>query len=330
MHPSKGKSGMAVRLRTRRGIRLPVTLSVLLITVNVILMICWIVLLARAGDLGMLTIGTLLFALVLAGLALYLYLTIREIQLNQRQANFVDSVTHELKSPLASLKLYLETLQLRPLESQRRASIYDSMLQDVERLEHLIDQLLEIGRLDAIATDLPPEDVPLLELLDRCAEAASSHQRVNRDVVVVRGASATVHGSRLALEMVFRNLIDNAIKYGGENPQVEVDVAAYGANQVLVKVSDNGPGVPPELRKRIFGLFFRGGNELKRTTKGTGVGLYIVHTLVHKMKGWVGVHDRRTGNGAVFEVLLPGRAAKEAAVVPRPLVESAPAPTEAP
>src|SRR5215213_428733 len=123
---------MAVRLRSRRGIRLPVTLSVLLITVNVILMVCWIVLLARLGNWSLLTIGTLLFALVLAGLALYLALTIKEIQLNQRQANFIDSVTHELKSPLASLKLYLETLQLRPLEADRRASMYDSMLQDVE------------------------------------------------------------------------------------------------------------------------------------------------------------------------------------------------------
>jgi len=300
---------MALRIRNRRGIRLPVTLSVLLISVNVVLMVCWIVLLARLGGWGMLTIGTLLFAFVLAGLAVYLYLTIREIQLNQRQANFVDSVTHELKSPLASLKLFVETLQLRPLDPDRRASMYDSMLQDVERLEHLIDQLLEIGRLDAIATDLPPEDVLLLELLDRCAAAACQHQRVKRDVVSIRGVTATVHGSRMAMEMVFRNLIDNAIKYGGENPRVEVEVKPYSANQVLIQVMDNGRGVPPELRKSIFGLFFRGGQELKRTTKGTGVGLYIVHTLVQKMKGWVGVHDRRTGEGAVFEVLLPGRMA---------------------
>jgi signal transduction histidine kinase len=255
----------------------------------------------------MLTIGSLLFAFVLVGLAVYLYVTIREIQLNQRQANFVDSVTHELKSPLASLKLYLETLQLRPLDGDRRAGIYDSMHQDVERLEHLIDQLLEIGRLDAIATDLPPEDVLLEELLNRCAQEACLHQRVRRDSVIVRGPPALVHGSRLAMEMVFRNLIDNAIKYGGDNQQVEIDVSPYGTSQILVQVADNGPGVPPELRKRIFGLFFRGGHELKRTTKGTGVGLYIVHTLVQKMKGWVGVHDRRTGTGAVFEVILPGR-----------------------
>jgi two-component system phosphate regulon sensor histidine kinase PhoR len=298
---------MASSVRTRRGIRLPVTLSVLLISVNVVLMICWIVLLARAGDLGMLTVGALLFAFVLAGLGIYLYVTIKEIQLNQRQANFVDSVTHELKSPLASLKLYLETLQLRPLEEKRRSQMYDSMLQDVERLEHLIDQLLEISRLDAIATDFTPEDVPLPELLDQCATAACLHQRVRRDAVVVRCPPATVNGSRLALEMVFRNLIDNAIKYGGEKPTVEVEASRYNAGNVVVQVSDNGAGVPPELRKRIFGLFFRAGSELKRTTKGTGVGLYIVQTLVQKMKGWVGVHDRRIGTGAVFEVVLPGR-----------------------
>ena len=298
---------MATSVRTRRGIRFPVTLSVLLISVNVVLMICWIVLLARAGNWNMLTIGALLFAFVLAGLGIYLYVTIKEIQLNQRQANFIDSVTHELKSPLASLKLYLETLQLRPLEEQRRAVMYDSMLQDVERLEHLIDQLLEIGRLDAIATDFTPEDVPLPELLERCADAACLHQRVRREAVVVRCPPSTIHGSKLALEMIFRNLIDNAVKYGGENPKGEVEGDRYNAGQVIVQVSDNGIGVPPELRKRIFGLFFRAGNELKRTTKGTGVGLYIVQTLVQKMKGWVSVHDRRSGTGAVFEVVLPGR-----------------------
>jgi two-component system phosphate regulon sensor histidine kinase PhoR len=234
-----------------------------------------------------------------------------------------------LKSPLASLKLYLETLLLRPLDDTRRNRMFDAMLQDVTRLEHLIDQLLEIGRLDAIATDLPPEDVPLAELLDRCANAACQQHRVPRSVVMLRSPNATVHGSRLALEMVFRNLIDNGIKYGGENPRVEVEASAYSGKQMLVKVMDNGAGVPPELRKRIFGLFFRGGDELKRTTKGTGVGLYIVQTLVTKMKGWVFVHDRRTGTGAVFEVVLPGRlleAATASSESARPSGSTQPAP----
>jgi signal transduction histidine kinase len=274
--------------------------------VNVVLMVCWIVLLARAGSWSMLTIGTTLFALVLVGLAVYLIVTIKEIQLNQRQANFVDSVTHELKSPLASLKLYVETLQIRDLPLESRKEFFDAMLQDVDRLERLIDQLLEIGRLDAIADQHALEEISIGPLLEECATVACAAHRVDLSTINVAPTSGTVKGSRLAVEMIFRNLMDNAIKYGGSTPHVEATVADYGASQVVVRIADNGMGVPPQLRKRIFGMFFRGGEEMKRTTKGTGLGLYIVHTLVHRMHGRITVRDRRDGPGSVFEVILPG------------------------
>ncbi|HVJ81583.1 MAG TPA: HAMP domain-containing sensor histidine kinase [Planctomycetia bacterium] len=299
---------MRPTLRRPRGFRLPITLSVSLMLVNVLLMVCWIVLLAQHQQWSMLTIGTALFSLILAGLGLYLYVTLKEIALNRRQANFVDSVTHELKSPLASLKLYLETLQLRSLSETQRAEFLGFMHRDVDRLERMIEHLLEVGRLESLVAEGAAEDVSLEPLLRECAERACELNHQPAGAVALDVPSLSAHGGRTALEMIFRNLLDNAFKYGGETPKVEIEARPLRGNRVVVRVSDNGPGVPHDLRNKIFGLFFRGGHEMKRTTKGTGLGLYIVHTLVAKLKGRVAVFDRGREPGAVFEVVLPGKA----------------------
>jgi signal transduction histidine kinase len=110
----------------------------------------------------------------------------------------------------------------------------------------------------------------------------------------------------MVLEMMFGNLLDNAVKYGGRPPKIDVQVRVR-QRRVIVRVADNGPGVPRDQRKKIFDLFYRGGNELERTRKGTGLGLYIVRTLVHLLKGRVNVYDRFGQAGSIFEVDLPGR-----------------------
>lgn len=293
-------------------------------TVNVVLMVCWIVLLARLNYWSFLTIGTVLFSLILVGLGVYLFVTLKEIQLNQRQANFVDSVTHELKSPIASVKLYLETLQLRPVTEEQRRSFLEYMSRDMDRLEHLIEHLLEIGRLDAIVPDGKLLDIPLEPILRESAAAACKLHRRPLECVRFNVAPCVVRGGQLALEMIFNNLIDNAIKYGGEQPEVDVHMAA-GRGRVVVRVADNGRGVPPDIRKKIFGLFYRGGDELKRSTKGTGLGLFIVHTLVRKLRGKIAVHDRGKARGAIFEVTLPGKGLELPARVnvPSPALETA-------
>src|SRR5690606_18883847 len=119
---------------------------------------------------------------------------------------------------------------------------------------------------------------------------------------------SVVHARRLVLEMIFGNLLDNAIKYAGKVPAVEVRVRANGDGRVVTQIIDNGEGVPPHLRKKIFKIFYRGGNELERKQKGTGLGLYIVRTLVRILKGRITVLDREGESGSVFEVDLPGRA----------------------
>jgi signal transduction histidine kinase len=256
-----------------------------------------------------LAIGTVGFSVILCGIAVYMMIAVKEIRLNQRQANFVDSVTHELKSPIATLRLYLETLQLREIEQPQREQFYGVMEGELTRLNSLINQLLEVGRLDAIGHRYEPVEVPLEPLLRQCAKSASAHhKREEGQVFTFDVEPAVVHARPMVLEMIFGNLIDNALKYGAAEPTVEVQVRVGERGRVVTRICDNGDGIPPRQRKKIFKMFYRGGNELERTQKGTGLGLYIVRTLVHMLRGTVTVQNRVSGKGSVFEVSLPGRA----------------------
>jgi two-component system, OmpR family, phosphate regulon sensor histidine kinase PhoR len=305
MRSMASKSGY---IRKRRTLRLPITLSVVMMTLNVALMVCWIILLAQRGSWSALTIGTIVFALIFVGMMFYMFLTVKEVRLNQRQSNFVDSVTHELKTPIAALKLYLETLQLRQLTDEQRADFYQTMEHELQRLDHLISQLLEVGRLDAIGHQSDPEDIALVGLLRRCAVSACAHHKQEPEQVVTFDVEPIiVHSRPVVLEMIFGNLLDNAVKYAGDPPQVEVHVRMKGSDRVTVRIIDNGEGVPSDLRKKVFQMFYRGGDELERRQKGTGLGLYISRTLAHILKGTISVHDRLDGSGSVFEVELPGR-----------------------
>ena len=301
---------MADYIRKRRTLHWPITLSAALMALNVTLMVCWIVLFAQLDSIGALTVGTIAFALVLIGLSFYLFLTIKEIQLNRRQANFVDSVTHELKTPLASIRLYLETLQLRELDDTRRDEFYGTMEQEVQRLDTLISHLLEVGRLDAIGQESESEDIQFEPLLKSCARAACTrHALTDRDVFAFDIQPSVIHARPIVLEMIFGNLLDNAIKYGSTQPEVQVEVTVNGRGRIVTRITDNGAGVDPELKQKIFRIFFRSGEELTRRQTGTGLGLYIVRTLVHTLNGRIRVQDRSDQPGSIFEVELPGRIA---------------------
>ena len=277
--------------------------------INITLMVCWIVLLAQLNAWSPLTIGTVAFALMLVGLILYLVFSIKEVRLHHRQANFIDSVTHELKTPIASLKLYLETLQMRAVDNEQRDEFYSVMNSELQRLDHLINQLLEVARLDAIGEQADSEDIELEPLLLDCAKTACAHHKgVAIDVFQFDIESAVIPAKRLLLEMIFVNLMENALKYGAENPSVEVQVHVKDRSRVITRITDNGEGVPVDMRKKIFHMFYRGGSELERKQKGTGIGLYIVRTLVRLLKGKVSVHERVDASGSIFEVELPGKA----------------------
>lgn len=280
----------------------------MLMTINISLMLVLIVQLAQKNQWMALTLGSVALGISLFGMTFYSLLTIKEIQLNRRQANFVDSVTHELKTPIAALRLYLDTLVLRDPGPEDRKEFYETMNIELTRLDRLINQLLEVGRLDAIGQETEVESVNVSELLQHCAGTACLHHKVEvGEVFKFELAPMSLSSRRLVLEMIFGNLLDNAVKYGGTPPRVTVQAFPRGTDRIVVRIRDNGIGVAPENRRRIFQMFFRGRDELQRTKAGTGLGLYIVRTLVGLLKGRVSVAATEPGAGSMFEVILPGR-----------------------
>ncbi len=299
----------------RRSLKLPITLGVVMIVLLVALAVGW-VLLAVFGALAnkesavlywtFLSVGSTFFVLVLVGVAFYLALSIKAINLTRRQSNFIDSVTHELKSPIASLKLYLQTLNRRDVNRDQQQKFFRFMLDDIERLDHLINHVLEAGRLGKESSDAETEEVEFADLLTKCAETTRLRYQVPPETVQLDLTPCVLRTHRIDVEMIFNNLIDNAVKYAGAEPCVEIGLRLEDGCKIVVRIGDNGRGIPHRLRRKIFGRFVRLGSELERDKPGTGLGLYIVRTLVRRMGGSVLVSDAEQGTGAVFEVKLPG------------------------
>ncbi len=305
-------------MEPRRSLGWPILLGVVLIGSILTLGVGW-VLVSIAAALGsternesaafywaVLGVGVALLVVVLAGVIVYLALTIKAIALSQRQSNFIDSVTHELKSPLASLKLSLQTLGRRPLPPEQQADFHRIMLHDVERLDGLIDHLLDAAKTlqrrprAADATAVEP-------VLRQVRDAVAQRYGVPAEAIAL---ACTPPGLRAVardadLEIVFRNLIDNAVKYSLPAPQVEVTVQPAAKGRLAVTVADHGPGIPVSRRQDVFRRFVRLGSELERSTPGTGLGLFLVRSLVRQMRGRVTVQGRLPPPGTVFVVDLP-------------------------
>ncbi len=289
-------------MSNRRSLGWPISLGVVMIVLLTALAVFYIVL--AVNSWALLAIGSTFFVLVLVGVVFYLALSVKEIRLNQRQSNFVASVTHEFKSPISSLKLYLQTMARRNVSEEQQADFFGFMLDDLDRLDNLVNHLLDAARLDQAPAfdELVPVD--LRQVLESCAKTICLRYRVSPDCIEVDLQPAVVKARPIDVEMVFRNLVDNAVKYSADQPQVSIELKRQGTYAVT-HISDNGPGIPAKLRRKIFGPFVRLGNELERSKPGTGLGLFIVRTLVKRMRGKISVRGRGGQNGTVFEVELP-------------------------
>lgn len=296
----------------RRSLGWPITLGVVMILLLVALTIGWVVMAIAAAQndqtwYGILALGATFLGLMLVGVVLYLLISIKEINLNQRQSNFIDSVTHELKSPIASLKLYLQTLARRQVSEQQQADFYRFMLDDLERLDSLINHMLDAARVEQHpGADAEVVSVDVAELIESCARTACVRHRVPDDTIVLDLRPSIVQARPIDVDMIFRNLIDNAVKYAGNPPKVEIESWPDGRGRVITRILDNGAGIPLPLRRKIFSRFVRLGSELERAKTGTGLGLFIVRTLVKRLKGTITVQGRGSRPGTVFEVELPG------------------------
>ncbi|MGC6442933.1 MAG: sensor histidine kinase [Rubripirellula sp.] len=299
----------------RRSLKAPIALGVVMIVLVVILAAVWIVgnILGATGDFGstalpwiMLTTGAVLLAAVLAGVIAYLTLTVKAINLNRRQSNFIDAVTHELKSPIASLKLYLQTMTRRSVSEEQARDFHRFMLDDVERLDLLINHLLDVARIDQGGDVRDDEEIEISQLLKHSAEATCVRYGVRPETITIQCPNVKLKSQLVQLEILFRNLIDNAVKYGGQPPEVVVSAQTIGDEKLRVTIVDNGTGIPLNQRRKVFGRFIRLGNELERSTPGTGLGLYLVRNVVKSLRGSIQVSDRTDGPGTQFEVTLRG------------------------
>lgn len=298
----------------KRPLSLPINLAVIMLVLLALLIVGWVFLGGTTGPTfwTLFVVGLVFLGLLVASVVVYLTLTIKTINLNRRQSNFIDSVTHELKSPIASLKLYLQTLSRRPVSAEEQAEFYRFMLDDVERLDLLINHILSAARLDKSSVAESAELIELSGLLRSCAEEVRTRYRVDADIMKLDLDECVVRGNEMDYGLIFRNLIDNAIKYAdAENPSVGV-TSQYLPNHgsVVVRITDNGQGIPVPLQRKIFGRFVRLGTELERKKPGTGLGLYIVRTLVKRWKGRVQVTSGDTG-GTVFQVTLGNATARK-------------------
>jgi len=284
-----------------------ITLCVLLVGAAILGWIYWIVITEKL-TVVQLVVGILLFALIIAGLIVYTVFLVMEIKRNEDHDTFINSVTHELKTPLASIRLYLDTLKARPLSDTQRSEFYDVMLADVERLHHTVDQVLKAGvaREKRRAAARMPLDIGLLSR--ECVDLAVTRHHLQPGAIALEahdGASLMVNGDAEELRTVVTNLLDNAVKYSGSDVRITVALAAPSPDTIWVRVQDRGVGIPRKQLKRIFKRFYRVQTRGIRQVKGTGLGLYIVRTIARAHGGRVFAQSEGEGRGATFTVELP-------------------------
>ncbi|MDZ7637885.1 MAG: HAMP domain-containing sensor histidine kinase [Bryobacterales bacterium] len=292
----------------RRSIPIFISLGILVVALTVALNIGWIVISWREGLL--LALGVIVSLMVIAGVVLNTIFLVREIRRNEQQDSFLNSVTHELKTPVASIRLYLETLQSREVDAATRREFYETMLQDTERLQGTIEMVLRAGSVGSARNQRSPFRVDVADLaseaLDLCRRryhlGEAQLSLVNR---CASQSQSEVLGDPDELQAAMVNLIDNAVKYSGKKIQVAVTVQAGESGRVLFRVTDEGVGISRSELGRIFKRFYRGHAVGGLRVKGTGLGLFIVRGVAKRHGGKVTAESEGIGRGSIFTLDLP-------------------------
>ena len=228
---------------------------------------------------------------------------VREHKIQKQQQNFLLAVTHELKSPLASIKLAVQTILKRSLSEEQRNQFLSNSLKDIERLDDLVGNVLIATKLENLRYNFPKEDIDLSELVQSVAGRLQIHSCTTQVIKTDLEQGLQIDGDRFAITNVVTNLIENAIKYSPPCAHVSVALVKEGSH-VVFRVADHGIGISDSEKKLIFNKFYRVGSEETRKTKGTGLGLYIVKTVLERHRAQIRVKDN-TPSGSIFEVLFP-------------------------
>ncbi len=293
----------------RRSIGFSLALGIVLLVLVILLGVGWQVLVwkpeLRELEWTFFVVGIVISVLIGGGLVwLWLWL-MREINVNQSQRAFLDAVTHEMKTPLASMRLYLETLQRHDLQPERRREFLDHMHGDLERLVQTVQQVLTAARAEGSARKAKLGRVRLDELLSACIdEVRGAHHLPEVSVQLEIGPGAVVKGDAGELSLVFRNLLENAVRYSDEPVEVKVRVRGEVDGRVYVEIADQGIGIPSGELSKIFQRFYRVGRDVQRTAAGLGLGLFIVRNLVRRQGGRVEARSAGAGHGSRFVVTL--------------------------
>jgi signal transduction histidine kinase len=294
--------------RKRKAITFTV-LGICLVAAAVTLNVSWLVLNWREGML--IVFGSIFFLVIIAGVVVNTIFLVREIRRNEQHDSFINAVTHELKTPVASIRLYLQTLQSRELEEEKRREFYRIMLEDSDRLLHTIDQVLHAGATGSILRRSARVRLDLGQIARECVELARTRFHLGPDALeyVEHTATAIVLGDGEELKAAVWNLLDNAVKYSQGDPKIVVELEELHNHRVAVRVTDHGVGISPAELKRIFKRFYRIPASVAVRTKGSGLGLFIVRSVARKHGGRAFAQSAGPGQGSTFTLLLPAASA---------------------
>jgi signal transduction histidine kinase len=297
-----------MNLTRRRGaIAFFITLGVCLTALAVTLNITWIH--NNSRRLAIDLVGVLLFAILIAGVVLNTVFLVREIRRNERQDSFLNAVTHELKTPIASLRLYLDTLQRRPIEEEQRQKFYATMRSDTDRLLNTVEQVLKAGELGQRAREGRRTRVELHSLVAECVAIALSRHHLPPEAIQLAEVPGDVRlyvlGNLEDLRTAVTNLLDNAVKYSPGGVEIHCRLAIERYTFAVLAITDTGVGIPARELKRIFKRFYRARSNDLVKIKGTGLGLFLVKTIARQHGGDVRAASEGPGKGSTMFLKLP-------------------------
>lgn len=298
-----------MRITSRRGtIAFFLCLGIGLVALAVALNVGWIILNWRESVL--LFFGIVFFALIIAGMVVNTIFLVRELRRSEQHDSFINAVTHELKTPVASIRLHLETLQRRELPEAQKQQFYSLMLNDADRLNQTVEQVLRAGRAGDKRAGREKSEVDFTQLVRDCMEATRIRHHLQPDAIRYEessnnGSGLRVRGSAEDLRTAVFNVLDNAVKYSGNNIDVRVRIETPDEKKIVLRVRDHGVGIPADDMKRIFKRFYRVTHRSLAHVKGTGLGLFIVKSVAKKHGGDAFAESDGEGQGTTIVLELP-------------------------